>query len=285
MSPPPPQPRVVLGIVSKLLNSEDPAPRGLNSLSLRSSLTTFFRIPKSSCIVHSAFSTHWSCSTPGPLHLQFHVLVLLSPEVLTAHSWSYRSQLNRHLCGEAVLDPPVEKGFPSHHPFLMLYSAPVTPDSFLIRFSFVCYLCLSPEWEPQEPEIPSVRWTAMPPASGPAPGSALVLGLRDMSDCIVSSPTQPPPKPWPFPHGQDQCPRCVRAQGQGEGEWPSLWLPFPHPQPQPPLPAPPLPGLRWPHLPWPGGETPSRQPCALEHQLHGEAARAQSLAPTYGQGT
>lgn len=142
MSPPPPQPRVVLGIVSKLLNSEDPAPRGLNSLSLRSSLTTFFQIPKSSCIVHSAFSTHWSCSTPGPLHLQFHVLVLLSPEVLTAHSWSYRSQLNRHLCGEAVLDPPVEKGFPSHHPFLMLYSAPVTPDSFLIRLP-LCAICVS----------------------------------------------------------------------------------------------------------------------------------------------
>lgn len=108
-----------------------------------------------------------------------------------------------------------------HHPFLMLYSVLVTPDSFLLYLS-MCTLCLSPNWEPREVGTSPVMLSALPPASNTAPGSAPVPGHQDM--VIVSSQlfSLPPithpisPRPWPFPkaqgpHSEDQGPDYVRA--------------------------------------------------------------------------
>ena len=165
-----------------------------------SSFTTPFWIPKSSCLVHSTSSTHQSCSTPGPLHLQFHLPVTHSPHFLTADSLSSRSQPNRLLLGEVVPDHPVQRSCPSHHPFLMLYSVLVTPAIFCFIYLCVLSLSLTILGAPGGRGL-SVMLSAMPPASSTAPGSALMLGHQDMSDCVLSAVQSSSHHPPNLPQG------------------------------------------------------------------------------------
>lgn len=130
--------------------------------------------------------------------MQFHLPVIHSPHFLTADSLPSRSQPNWLPLGEVVPDHPVQKSCPSHHPFLMLYTVLVTPDSFLLYLS-MCTLCLSPNWEPRQVGTSPVMLSALPPASSTAPGSAPVPGHQDMNDCVLpalqSSSHHPPNLP------------------------------------------------------------------------------------------